>query len=193
MVVRVQVKDEDGTISEALITVNLHWASAYLNTLKLRGILRGYSGGDLAPDRQVTRAELLKMVMEAADIAHYRTSYEGFFSDVGRTDWFVQYVEAAHVAGMANGYSDGTFRPNQSINRAEAMTLILRAFGIESRPYRPTTFPDVSADQWFSGAVGTAHELGLVNGYPDGRFRPGNLMTRGEAAKIIALSMEGAL
>lgn len=191
--VRVQVKDEDGDITEARVTVDLHWASEYMETLRTRGIIRGYSGGDLAPDRQITRAELLKMVMEAADIKHFRTTYDGFFSDVGRTEWFVQYVETAYEQGITAGYADGTFRPNQFINRAEAMKFILQGFGVELKNYRSGTFPDVSADQWFANYVGTSYELGLVNGYATGNFGPANWMTRGEASKIIALALQGAL
>lgn len=193
MTVRIQVKDEDGDIAEARVTISLHWASSYLDTLKSRGIIRGYAGGDLAPDRHVTRAELLKMVMEAAAIQHFRTNFEAYFSDVKRTDWFVQYVETAYEKGIASGYTDGTFRPNQSINRAEAMKLILQAFEVPLGTYRGGAFPDVSPSDWFASYVGTGRERGLLNGYADGFFRPNNLMTRAEAAKIIALVLEGAL
>jgi hypothetical protein len=192
-VVRVEVKDEDGDISSATVTTSLHWASSYMETLKTRGIIRGYSGGDLAPDRQVTRAELLKMVMEAAGVKEFRTTYDDYFFDVERTDWFVQYVETAYEQGIAGGYSDGNFRPNDSINRAEAMKLILQGFDVSLSTYKGGTFPDVTGNAWFSSYIGTAHELGLINGYSDGQFRPGNLMTRGEASKVIALALEGAL
>lgn len=191
--VRVQVKDIDGEISTATLTVHLHWASAYMDHLKDNGIIQGYSGGDLAPDQQVTRAELLKMVMEAMDVNKYDHSYTGYFTDVARTDWHVAYVELAYEQGIASGYSDGLFRPNDPINRAEAMKIILNGFGVDLEGYSSGTFPDVGSSDWYSIYVGTAYEYGLVNGYEDGKFYPGNRLTRGEASKIIALAMEGLL
>lgn len=189
--VRVEVKDEDGQISIDYLTVSLHWASDYLDYLKDRGIISGYSGGDLAPDQQVTRAELLKMVMEAIDVNKYGHTHQDYFSDVSNTDWFDTYVELAYEMEIADGYSDGQFKPNDPINRAEAMKIILNGFEVDLESYDSGTFPDVNSSDWFADFVGTAHEYGLVSGYPDGYFKPGNYLTRGEASKIIALAMEG--
>ncbi|MBT5017042.1 PKD domain-containing protein [Candidatus Peregrinibacteria bacterium] len=193
IVVKVEVKDEEDQVSYDLTTVTLHWASEYLDYLKDNGIISGYSGGDLAPDREVTRAELLKMVMEATDVNKYGHSYEGYFSDVAATDWHYSYVEIAAQMGIANGYGDGTFRPNNSVNRAEAMKIILEAFAVDADSYDSGTFPDISSADWFADYVGTAHDYGLINGYEDGSFYPAHSMTRGQASKIIALAMQGGL
>ena len=193
--VRVEVKDEDDEISTAYLSVNLHWASPYMDTLKSRGIIRGYSnlGNSLEPNRLVSRAELLKMAMEAADISLFGHQFQGYYSDVIRTDWFDQYVEVARDQDIVAGYSDGSFRPNNSINRAEATKIILAAFEINPEPYRPGSFPDVHPDSWFAPYVGTAHHFGLISGHQDGYFRPEGLMTRGEASKVIALALQNAL
>lgn len=190
--VRVEVKDEDGDVTVAFVTVNLHWASSYLELLKSRGILRGYAGGDLGPDRSVTRAELLKMAMEAKEVDRTGYKYRAIFGDVSATDWHASYIEKAYELSMVSGYSDRTFRPNAAVNRGEALKIILTVFGVELSPYQGT-FSDVSGNDWFATYVATAYRAGLVNGYEDGLFRPGNLMTRGEAAKIIALALQGAL
>jgi PKD repeat protein len=193
IVVKVEVKDEEDQISYALKTVTLHWASEYLDYLKDNGIIKGYSDGDLAPDREVTRAELLKMVMEATDVNKYGHSYEGYFSDVLNTDWHYAYIEIAAQMGIANGYGDGSFRPNNSVNRAEAMKIILEGFAIDAESYESGTFPDVSSSDWFADYVGTGHDYGLINGYDDNYFHPSYSMTRGQAAKIIGLAMQGNL
>ncbi len=192
LVVKMEVKDEEDQVSYALVTVNLHWASEYLDYLKDNGIIKGYSG-DLAPDREVTRAELLKMVMEATDVNKYGHSYEGYFSDVLNTDWHYSYVEIAAEMGIANGYDDGTFKPNNSVNRAEAMKIILEGFAVDVESYDSGTFPDVSSSDWFAEYVATGNDYGLINGYDDGYFHPSYSMTRGQASKIIALAMQGGL
>lgn len=196
--VRVEVKDVDGDTASAMITVTVHWASEYLDYLKGRGIIQGYAGGDLAPDKPVTRAELLKMAMVAHGFtgttagAAGATTTEPRFKDVKTTDWFAKYVHKAAELGVASGYSDGTFKPNAQVNRAEAMKILLETFDVPLTGYEGT-FPDVGQNDWFAIYVGTAYELGLVGGYLDGSFRPGNLMTRGEAAKIIALGLQAEL
>ncbi len=191
--VKVEVKDEEDQISYAILTVDLHWASEYLDYLKDNGIIKGYSDGDLAPDREVTRAELLKMVMEATDVNKYGHTYEAYFSDVLSTDWHYAYVEIAAQMGIANGYGDGTFLPNNSVNRAEAMKIILEAFAIDVDSYDAGTFPDISSNDWFADYVGTGYDYGLINGYENGYFYPAHSMTRGQASKIITLAMQGNL
>lgn len=193
IVVKVEVKDEEDQISYALTTVNLHWASSYMDYLKDSGIMKGYSDGDMAPDREVTRAELLKMVMEATDVNKYGHTYQGYFSDVVSADWYYAYVEIGAQMGIANGYTDGTFRPNNSVNRAEAMKIILEGFGVDTSSYKSGTFPDVATADWFANYVATGYNYGLVSGYTDGYFHPSYSMTRGQAAKIIALAMQGGL
>jgi|GEM_PF-900421 len=191
--VRLEVKDAEGQISTSSSTVSLHWASEYMDYLKDNGVIRGYENGDLAPDQYVTRAELLKMAMKGADISTSGLSYTVYFSDIAKTDWFYSYVEKASDLGLVEGYADGTFKPNNSINRAEATKIIIETFGADLESYVSGTFPDVSTSQWFANYVGTAFFYGLVNGQADGFFRPDWNMTRGEASKIIALAMQGAL
>lgn len=85
---------------------------------------------------------------------------------------------------IAQGYPDGTYRPEQPINRAEFVKILM-----ESRSglsYLPTAncFPDVG-NEWFSPHVCLAKHDGILEGYPDGTFRPAHLINIAEAAKII--------
>lgn len=191
--IRVEVKDEDDEVSSAIVTVNLHWASEYMDYLKSKGVLRGYSGGDLAPNQNITRAELLKMAMEAADWSISGHKYEGIFWDVDSTDWFDSYVEKGYGYGLIEGYSDGSFRPNQTITRAEAVTILIRAFDLEPERSGGAVFEDVPLTAWYSDYVSTAHSLGLISGHEDGLFHPDWNMTRGEASKVLALALQGDL
>ena len=96
---------------------------------------------------------------------------------------------ADHYAYLM-GYPDGTVRPGGSITRAEATTLFCRLLTEESRSQFWATenrYSDVSTGQWYNNAVSTMTRAGIVNGYPDGTFRPNAPITRAEMAKIIAL------
>lgn len=96
---------------------------------------------------------------------------------------------ADHYAYLM-GYPDGTVRPGGSITRAEAATIFFRLLTEESRSQFWATenrYSDVSAGQWYNNAVSTMTRAGIVNGYPDGTFRPNAPITRAEMAKIIAL------
>ena len=76
------------------------------------------------------------------------------------------------------------------MNRAEAVKIIVGAFGIDtSGTHEGGVFDDVSAMDWFFKYVMTAYDEGLVSGYGDGTFGPGDSMTRGEAAKVVWLAM----
>ena len=96
---------------------------------------------------------------------------------------------ADHYAYLM-GYPDGTVRPGGSITRAEATTIFFRLLTEESRSQFWATenhYSDVSAGRWYNNAVSTMTRAGIVNGYPDGTFRPNAPITRAEMAKIIAL------
>lgn len=96
---------------------------------------------------------------------------------------------ADHYAYLM-GYPDGTVRPGGSITRAEATTIFFRLLTEESRSQFWATenrYSDVSAGRWYNNAVSKMTRAGIVNGYPDGTFRPNAPITRAEMAKIIAL------
>lgn len=88
------------------------------------------------------------------------------------------------------GYPNGSVRPENNISRAEAATIFFRLMTEESRTAmlsHENSFSDVSSKNWHNTAVSTLANAGILNGYPDGTFRPDQPITRGEMAKIIAL------
>ncbi|MFN7161010.1 MAG: MG2 domain-containing protein [Candidatus Gracilibacteria bacterium] len=85
---------------------------------------------------------------------------------------------------LIKGNPDGSFRPDDSINRAEAMTLAFRGFGGEIKYDTAHSFSDLKAEDWFSPYVSTAKKEGFVQGYPDGTFKAGQPVKYEEAAKI---------
>lgn len=88
------------------------------------------------------------------------------------------------------GYPDGTVQPSGQITRAEATTIFFRLLTEESRSANLTKtngYTDVASDAWYNTAVSTMTKAGIVDGYPDGTFRPDAPITRAEMAKIISL------
>ncbi|TDQ34744.1 S-layer homology domain-containing protein [Aureibacillus halotolerans] len=86
--------------------------------------------------------------------------------------------------GLITGYPDGSFKPNNFMNRAEFMSLVNRSFGFTEDA--EISYEDVAKDAWYYKDVAKAIEAGYVHGYPDGTIKPQDSITRQEAAKIIA-------
>ena len=87
------------------------------------------------------------------------------------------------------GYTDGTVRPTANITRAEVATIFFRLLTDEVRNAAMTTvndFSDVTEDAWYNTAISTMAIMGIINGYPDGTFRPNANITRAEFAAIAA-------
>ena len=84
---------------------------------------------------------------------------------------------------IVKGYSDGTFRPEGTLNRAEAVKMLITANDIQVLAVK-TDFTDIPSNAWFADYVGTALANGIVRGYSDSTFRPGNRITRAEFLKV---------
>jgi hypothetical protein len=106
--------------------------------------------------------------------------------------WAEQTVGEWIYNGYIDGYLDGSFRPDNSITRAEFMVLVNRAFGFTEQA--AISFSDVSAADWFYGDAAIAIAAGYISGYEDGTLLPGAQISRQEAAVIIArlLKLDGA-
>jgi predicted small lipoprotein YifL len=97
--------------------------------------------------------------------------------------------------GYINGYEDGTFRPDNTVTRAEAAIMIVRLIGtdeddIKKAAYGEQSFSDVGNDHWASGAIRIGYANSYINGYEDGTFRPNDTITELEFAKM-AISAAG--
>lgn len=87
--------------------------------------------------------------------------------------------------GIVEGYSDGSYKPNNSINRAEFTKIVVGSMNNTDIMAGANCFTDVEANIWYASYVCTAKAKGVIGGYPDGTFKPANLVNYAEAAKII--------
>ena len=105
--------------------------------------------------------------------------------------WATEAVELLQDEKIMTGFGDGTFRPDQELNRAEALTVILRLKGVDPEGVTPTSaFTDVPSDAWFTPAVSYAVEQGWIQGNPDGTFAPGRTVNRAEWAIMLMRAFE---
>ena len=112
------------------------------------------------------------------------------FSDVGDSTKYSSAVEYLKTKGIINGYSDGTFKPDNKINRAEALKIIMLAVGQDLTSTFKINFKDVSSKDWFYSYVRKATELQIVQGYSDGTFKPADNINLAESLKIALLSFK---
>jgi len=102
-------------------------------------------------------------------------------TDLPETHWSKDVVTAMVEAGIVKGNADGTFKPDSSLNRAEAAALLYRVMGLEE-PIAPeiTPFSDVAVSEWYAGYVSELKDRKVVNGNPDGTYKPTNDINRAE-------------
>ncbi|THF76233.1 S-layer homology domain-containing protein [Cohnella fermenti] len=110
------------------------------------------------------------------------------FEDV-TSDWAKEAVNDMGSRLIVTGVEDGLFYPNRDITRAEFAAILVRALGLKSESGQ-TSFTDVNASAWYNDSVLTLSAYGLINGFEDGTFRPGDKITREQAIAIIAKAME---
>ncbi|MFC3799510.1 Ig-like domain-containing protein [Cohnella sp. GCM10012308] len=108
--------------------------------------------------------------------------------------WAKTEIEAAVGKGILTGYQDGTFRPNQQVSRVEFTVMLSRALKLSNgaaESAEPTTFADAAGiPAWARSSVAEATAHGLIQGFADGTFRPGALMSRAELAAIAARALQ---
>ncbi len=110
------------------------------------------------------------------------------FSDVPQNHPNYTAIEYLQQRGILQGYNDGTFRPETPVNRVEALKIILMGNGIVIQKAQSQLFPDTPPSAWYGDYVQTAKSLGIVQGYPDGRFRPDQTVALVENLKMALLS-----
>ncbi len=105
------------------------------------------------------------------------------FDDIVYSD-SITAIEALAARGILNGYEDGTFRPDNTMTRAEFCSTVVRSLGLT--PAAVGVFTDVAPGEWYAGCVGTAYTYGIVTGRTETTFDPGGTITRQEAAVMAA-------
>jgi hypothetical protein len=168
-----------GTIAFSDVPANA-WYKGYISQLLSKKIVSGYPNGEFRPLNQVTRAEFSKMLCLARGWALLSPPGPSF-GDCPKSGWAFKFIETAKANKAINGYNDGDFRPNSNITRAEIAKMLARSLKLEPGK---TALKDIEA-HWAKDYISACSSAGIVNGYPDGEYKPDHAVTRAEVAKML--------
>ncbi len=170
-----------------------HWAESYIEALAMEGVINGMGDGSFDPDSFVTREQFLKMLLiVTSECANERLAFENPpklnliiekspFSDVETNRWSYYYVSQAYGRVILSEEYGDKFEPIKDITREEAAVWMARALNLEDGECNFTDKDLIGKP----GLVGAAFESGLISGFPDGSFGPGQGLTRAQAAVML--------
>ena len=176
--IKIEAKDKDKNITkiEYKVTKNA------VEEVKAISYIKGYPDGTFKPQANVTRAEAAQMFATLLNGGtNFGTSGATKFSDAS-DDWYSKAVNYVVGKGLISGYPNGTFKPNESITRAEFAQMI--SGYIKNEKAGSSDFKDVK-DHWAKDAIDKLNGNKNVTGYPDGSFKPNAKITRAEAVTIL--------
>jgi hypothetical protein len=177
--------------------VSKHWSKDYVYYLQRNGLIKGYPDGTFRPDQLVTRAEFTHMLINVYNNPYTKTnrlqvqqdpsaSVEKFSDAASIPDWAKNSIEAAIKYGFINGTPDGSFNPENNISRAEAITIIGRTLAGEYDLSQLDCYAD-EIPEWAQAEAAKARAKGFLEVTKEGLFKPDELITRGELAKLILI------
>ncbi|MFD0961677.1 cadherin-like beta sandwich domain-containing protein [Paenibacillus chungangensis] len=206
----------DGDTGAAFGDTAGHWAEPWIALGTALGYANGFEDGSFRPQRPISRIEFIAMLMRAGEHSALFGPHRGPLEQVDgsgtdrvsaqanleATDsdrlppfadwadmpaWGTEYVLTAHRYGIVQGYADGTFRPHESITRAEMMTMLARSLQLpEGDPSALNSFKDEEAvPEWAMSAAASLMEARLVNGRSEGLLAPLEQTTRAEVIKLL--------
>jgi len=174
------------------------WYEDYVNYLAARGIINGIGNGSFSPDANITRAEFVTILanLSGDDLSGYTSTG---FSDVEAGSWFFAAIQWAFENDIASGY-DGSFYPDANITREQMAVMLYRYAQHEGLDVSGAAegslqkFSDYdSISDWAMEPIQWAMSNSIVSGNNDGSFAPAANATRAQAAKMVALLMQGML
>lgn len=146
--------------------------------LTLNEAVTGYEDGNFLPMQEVNRVEALKMILEASAVPlGWQTP--ATYPDLQSEAWYMDYVNTATELGIVKGNEDGTFKPENTVNRAEALKMLILANDMQSE------LPGVFNEKWYSAYLAYGSEHALIVPDETGNYKPDAPLNRGELADIL--------
>ncbi|WP_171683458.1 S-layer homology domain-containing protein [Paenibacillus planticolens] len=169
-----------------------HWAEESIKQAAAKVIVDGYADGTFNPNGEITRAQFAVMLARALKLEGNGAAL-AFTDKESIGDWANRGIAQAVQAGIVKGYSDGSFRPNAQISRAEMVMMIANALNLAANTNAATAFADhADIPAWAKAAVAATVESGIVQGVGDNKFAPNQTATRAQAAVILLRALEYA-
>ena len=149
----------------------------------------GYPDGTFRADGDMSRAEAAAIFARLiADEKGEKISGKSTFTDVNSKDWYASYVAYLEKYDVIKGYTDGTFKPNAPVTRAEFVAMSVRYYDIFNdikKAGYTVKYTDVATNYWAYDDIAYAKNIGWLNGYADGTFKGDNNITRAEVVTVV--------
>ncbi len=154
-----------------------------VNSLHARNIISGYDDGTFRPNETLTRAHAAKIIALALDLDTINIQDPGF-KDVPKEHNAYKYIAALANQGIIVG-SEGEYKPNNPLTRAQMAKIISLAYNLKSEDSQQLVFTDVNQDDWFRNYVSTLIENEITSGTTPTTFSPNKNVTRGQIAAFV--------
>lgn len=148
--------------------------------VQVKAYMTGYADGTFQPGKSITRAEIASIIARTFNPSASTSGVA--YTDLAAGHWATNAINLVSSSGIMKGYADGSFKPNQTITRAEMATILSRL--VTNGQGNAVSFSDI-AGHWAQAAVETTAKAGMITGYEDGTFRPNQTLTRAEAVTIV--------
>lgn len=158
-----------------------------IQALKEAGLVNGYGDGTFKPDKPVSRAEAVAMILKGAGITAVKTQQKLRFTDVPENTWFYPMIQKGVAMKKLKGFEDRTFRPDNPVIFVEALAMTLSFFQINTKEIKvePVIYEGLSTSGWYAKSAQYAKNMNLVMPKFSGRVEAGKELTRGELAELI--------
>jgi hypothetical protein len=179
--------------------MNSHWASEIVDVIAAKHIISGYEDGSFRPDKQMTRAEFVTIIMKSMEDKELNRNLptEKIFTDVEDNFWAKEFIYAAHQKGWVSGY-DGKFNPNQPITREQMVTILMKVLADADTNKELNIGNEIDLNSfndhqrislWAAESVEKAVNYGIIKGY-NNELAPQKNATRAEAAAMLYQFLE---
>lgn len=155
--------------------IEYSWYESSINTLAAEKIIGGFDDGTFGPEKSITRAEILKIILQASGNGVGEVPLDRCFPDVAVNMWYHGYICRAYALHITNGFSDGTFKPNNTVTTLEALAFGFRAFSLP--------LPQAgSGELWYEPLRKIADEKHII---PSNSYTLATPISRGRATELI--------
>ncbi len=154
-----------------------------INFLAERNIISGYPDGSFKPDKPVSRVEFLKLALLASNIQLDADAPAGF-NDVDENAWYSPYLRKAKQEGWVQGYPDGSFKPEQSVNKVEGLKMIAEIRDWQMNDAYDAPYTDVPKSEWYAPFVAYAKSRNYLE-ETGNFFIPSGSLSRAKTSEIL--------
>jgi hypothetical protein len=163
------------------------WAYTQIEAIHLAGITSGCGGGKFCPTSIVDRQQMAAFLVRAVEGEPATGCVSAPFADVPASHPFCKYIKRLHELGVTSGCANGQYCPSLAVDRQQAAALLVRA--VEGEPTAgcvSAPFTDVPTSHPFCKYIKRLHELGVTSGCGNGKYCPGQSLSRDQMAVFLA-------